>query len=176
MVLAVVVRWKSLGGSTGWFVLPNMFGANISDVGVPNGELYAQVISGYDGTDPYPGPWMFGANHPSGNDVCHYPFSPSGGQYVYEHFGAGQSGIRPNGLASVTLNAWRRVNIWSAQFDWKMMFDDVTGAAWQTNTTNPDVRWTQAPVVGANFGGHRGAAFPWPDQQLVPVQRQTVCR
>lgn len=144
------------GGSSGYFTLPNLFlVSGVVGVGVASGELYCHVKSEHDGTDPYPGPWMMGDNHPAAGDVCHYPFSPSGATVVYEHFGFQQAGTRPNGAAPVSLTAWRRVNLWRASNDWRMRFDEdaVTPAAWQTHTTDPNVRWSQNPLVGCNFPG-----------------------
>jgi hypothetical protein len=164
------VRFRGTHGSTaatwGYFALPaSVMGAAAS------GEILTQIKS--DGADC--SLWGLGASAGTGA-ASHYPF----GNTIYEGFGTDTRKTAFN-TGTVTINVWRRYNVWSAANDYACRVDATTRYSTSGNT----VLWDAAPVIGhgkrsgglstntGSFQGHMSAVIIY-SRKLTTTERNDL--
>jgi hypothetical protein len=135
---ASVPVWQSTTGSGGGPSIRTASGGYLKlPSGILTGASAGEVMMMVKGDDPASGTnqgsWQFGTD--AANN--HYAYSGT----VYDNFGAG---LRRSFTPSVSLNAWRRLNIWSAFNDWAYSLD---GTAQLTSGSNT-VAWKTQPHIG----------------------------
>lgn len=138
---AGAVRYRTTAGSSGgpavqfigsaWFAFGDVMASASA------GEMMMTVK--HDSTGGDTGAWAWGASS-GNNDESHYPFSG----VVYEAFGLA-SGQRQSFTPGVSIDSWRRYNVWSASSDWAARLDETSQAT--TATATPT--WVTTPTIGA---------------------------
>lgn len=167
-------KWRSAQGPSGGAAVEFTKAASGGRFTIPNvvsaltaAEVLVYLKSGSAAVDQTL--WHFSGTN---SNAAHYPFSNG---LVYETWGK-TSADRPSFTPTLSVDAWRRYNVWSALNDWSASLDGVVQATDATNTvslpTNPNLGLNL--VGGRNSFGGFVSLFVLYDHKLTTTERSDL--